>query len=45
MTEINIAPLEAFDDCFLNLLKRCNKSIQVGGGCFEYKYNFVFPCK
>jgi hypothetical protein len=34
---LNADPLEAFVDCFQELLKRFNKCIQVGGDYFAYK--------
>jgi hypothetical protein len=37
MAELNTVPLEAFDNCFQELLKQCKKCIQVGRDCFENK--------
>jgi hypothetical protein len=35
MAELNALPLEAFADCFQNLFKQFNKSIQVCGNYFD----------
>jgi hypothetical protein len=35
--ELNVVPMDTFDDCFEQMLERCKMWVAIKGDCFEGK--------